>query len=79
MVVDENKDDVMLQLTQRRRNVMIMDKCWLLMLVVAQPPSVSTCTLEDDTKGIVIDTYMDLSVLIWSIIFLYKHNSDDNF
>ena len=35
MVVDENKDDVMLQLTQRRRNVMIMDKCWLLMLVVA--------------------------------------------
>ena len=46
-----------------------------MLLVVAYAPSVLTYNLENDTKVITIDRQMDLRILIWSIIILYKHNS----
>ena len=56
-----------------------MEKYWLLLLVVAYIPYVLTYNLEDDTKVMTIDRHKDLSILIWNIIILHKHNSDKNF
>ena len=61
----------------RRREVLMMEQCWFLLLVVHYAPSVLICTLEVDTKVITIDKHMDLIIVIWSIIILYEHNSDE--
>ena len=63
--------------TQRQRNVQIMEKFLLFLLVVSYAPSVLTFNLEDYTKVITIDRHMDLIIFIWSIIIIYEHNSYD--
>ena len=47
------------------------------MLVVAYTPFFFIITLEDGAEVTTIDRYMRLIVLIWIIIILYEHDSDD--
>ena len=56
---------------QRRRDIQITGKYWLLLLVVTNAPYVLTCNFEYDTKGITNDRHMYLSILISSIIIIY--------
>ena len=50
MVINEHKADVIFRWIQRQCGVLIMDKSWLLLLVVTSFSSALTCTLEDDNK-----------------------------
>ena len=77
MVIDEHKDDSVVQWTQGLHNVTIMDTCWVSLLVVPYSVSIFTFTLEYDTKVITSYRNTDLSALVWRIIFSYKHNSND--
>ena len=46
-------------------------------MVVSYDPYFLTLNFEDDTKVITNDKHTDLSILIWIIIIIYKHNSNE--
>ena len=65
--------------TQKRWEVQITKKCWLLLWAVYDAPSVMTYHFENDTKYIYDDRHTVLSVLIWRIIIIYEQNNYGTF